>query len=489
MFIRKSFNNGFSLVEALITMGIVSGSMLAITSVINNSIQMQSLSESKSAFSQLLSWISSVVANDSSCSEALGLGNVIIYNPIPPTDYASGPFLGANGNLIAPLSTISNPSGYTASIPIVLYNKGGVVYIKSYQNSNSFSTFGSIKILKVQLLIQNPSAPLSVSGSSRVIYQTKIRISAMKAINSPSANTPMVNSDIPLNIEVDPTQGNKITSCSGFRLGNGTAVNVPKCATNQVVFANGTQFECVYSSCPATWHATSDSNDIGWKAGGTNLLPFDANLASMATRDANGNLVVKSSLGCAPGNKLGHCINVAPYAKPTSCYWSNVSGWLGSGKATGGCGDSNGNQVMSPGQPDGWYCTNPADCGTGGPTRDVTWSYCPARGGRVGVWGTPTVPASGTHTTQDCTGSGGQVVGIGNNDLTCRFNAGACPSGWVWEAKWSSTSENCTCCRTCWDACSYSHGWSNVDPAGEESCGSCAGAHCRSSSIYQVGCY
>src|SRR4051794_28329649 len=105
---EKNVNAGFSLVEATIVMGLMSGAALMATQMLNQNAKSQAQAQAKSNFTQVINWLSTVVANDSSCASALNLtsgpANNVTYNLSysPQTDakqYTSGPFFDADGKI------------------------------------------------------------------------------------------------------------------------------------------------------------------------------------------------------------------------------------------------------------------------------------------------------------------------------------------------------------------------------------------------------
>lgn len=101
------------------------------------------------------------------------------------------------------------------------------------------------------------------------------------------------------------------------------------------------------------------------------------------------------------------------------------------------------------------------------------------------------------HSSTQCSSAGGTVVADGSGNKFCRFNLGACPSGWLKYDNWTTTQS-----VTYW----YCSGGDYTDSTGEHSwsnspvetrtfshrCGAYNRCECQASaaaSITQIGCY
>jgi hypothetical protein len=243
---------GMSLMETVIAMGIMTGGALMLANMTQQNQRSTTTAQSKMAFSQAVAWISSVVANDSSCKQALNLGSGLTYSPVSiPVKQ-----LDDSGALISTTTNLDN------AIPVSFYSTGGAVYLKNYVSSTDFTSLQQLKVLQVALLVQNPGAGLKVSGSTDTIYQALVYLTARKPNSALNASASLEDRTIPINLRVD--SNNKVIDCTGFRLGNGTAVDLPKCDAGQVMWANGTSMTCVNLSCPPGWRPTSVSSDGGY---------------------------------------------------------------------------------------------------------------------------------------------------------------------------------------------------------------------------------
>jgi hypothetical protein len=270
--------------------------------MLQTNLYSQNNAQAKMNFSEAVAWVSSVVANDSSCAIALntgtGSGN-LTYNDnsaSTPMAYIGGPFL-SGGKMIAQRTAMT---GTPAPIgqPIELYGLGGKPYMWSYGRGASSTTnaiLGKITMLDVILLINNHGAGIPVSGTTNVIYQANIYLSAMKPIFSLTPNTLLADQSIPVNIQVDSY--NHVIGCSGFRLGNGTSLSIPTCTTvpSQTLFSNGIQFTCLNAGCPSTWNG---GNATGVTSAG--YIPPNTDL----TQVTNGGITPATPgyvLGAVPG--------------------------------------------------------------------------------------------------------------------------------------------------------------------------------------------
>jgi hypothetical protein len=59
-----------------------------------------------------------------------------------------------------------------------------------------------------------------------------------------------------------------------------------------------------------------------------------------------------------------------------------------------------------------------------------------------------TLLVNGQHTYKACTDAGGMVVDTDVSTKQCRFNAGACPSGWSWYKGYATVETPKTCTST-----------------------------------------
>ncbi len=502
------------------------------------------------AFAELISWASSVVANDSSCSAALNLGNSTIGYNIPWNPSSS---LQKYTN---PPSITPNPTGTfpTSAQKLRLYGLNGTIYAANY-SSGSFTKFQNITTLDIALEIQNSSSPIAVAGTTnQFIYQAKLYLSAFKDSSALGANNLLVDESVPINLVVDTTLG-KITGCSGFRLGNGTAVNVPICASGQVVFANGAQFSCVNVGCPARWSSVSTPSEAGYIPPNNDLTGITNGLVNSTTAGYNTTNGWRSSLGCtmcnigasqivtsgytySNGNTAGSvkCVNpncpngwhVAqskdePGAQAagvdlsqfdqnlkTAFGYNYFSGWSSSQNCAPG---SYMQPCTNPGLPD---CPNTtlgaATCNIPNPV--PTGNYCYFNcGDGTSLGGSPATNNSDCylpnriHKKSQCTNGYFSSVtyyisaGVSNcyNDFypyhiplatVCWFNNSGCPPGWNKYQNCSTTTSS-RCDGDCWSWCTTgSHILLNRAIEGGCTYG-CAGFthQCSGSNPTQMGCY
>ena len=516
---------GFSLLEAMIVMSIMSGSALVTAQMMQQSGKVQNTGQAKASFAQMVSWVNTVVANDSTCSSALNLTTPgsgtsvtynVNYNPTKPIVYTGGPFLDSSGTIIAP--STSFPTTYSGGQAITLYSLGGTPYIQNYiKGSSTNSIFGNLKVLQTLLVISDPSAStgMAVPGSPNTsIFHAKLYISAMPM--SSQILNPMklyLDESVPINIQVTDVGGiKKITSCSGFRLGNSTTANIPVCSAGQVVFANGTSYSCVNVGCPAEWRLTSSPSDAGYVPPNTNLaLVTNGGVNTSTTGYNTSQSGWFSGVGCTMCNQGQANIGTWSASSPTTsgtviCQNTGVcpAGWHQSqssvepGSTSPGINISlraNSNVNSTTGGYNyfsGWISS--LSCAPGGGSAqsctDSQLPWCPstiraapfcsyvlpAAGG--GPYCTYPCPGSATssspckinynnvtnnHTTPDCTNVGGYVD---SSTYLCRFiGQAACPGGWT-GAKTTWVGNSCTggsispangtdnmwcaeCCATC----------------------------------------
>ncbi len=463
----RSADRGFTLVEVLMATGVMGLGAVAISQMTLNQAQMQAKASAKTDFGQAISYIDSVMSNDSSCAQALGL----VHSPLPFVPSIDSTLKVAN-------------AAKTYSQGIVIYGANGSPYLTADPTSPN-NQLGSLKIAKIALLYDSGIVPtLSVSGSSTLkILQAHIYINVVNKIG----NANLVNQVTGVNLQID-TSTSKITACSGFRLGNGSSVNIPNCNPGQVLFANGTGFECVSTGCPPNWHQTNNSTDYGFATAGTDLSKSDPSLPSGYA----------SNMSCAIGTNLGQCKTfVNP---PFQC----DSPKSGTGSQTSACVDGLGNQSSYPYQLGKTYCTNPPDCSSANGL--VTFNYCPlsnnyGSGPFTAVAGAPGSPPivsrpAGIHTTADCDSLGASIYKNGSNFM-CKVPRTSCPAGWS-SSGWSETTNHHSGCggSGCGSVDSGSHSWdANMNIESKcisDDCWNVGGYYCApkcpSASVSFVGC-
>jgi len=434
--------SGFTLVEVIVAVGAMSVGALGLMQLMASQLQAQAKSSAKGNFGQAVSYVDSVMSNDSSCKAALGLPIAFSPQPLGLTDKNGSP---QNSQPI----TIFTSNNGNQGVPYLSVNPPG-------------NQLGSLTVTNVSILYDNGTAfTQPVSGSAtQYIINAHIYLAAGNTFN----HLNLVNQVTGLNLQVD-TSSNQITSCSGFRLGNGSSVNVPNCQPGQLVKANGTSFTCVNAGCPTGYHQSNSTSDVGYIAAGGTIPGFGV-----------------LGVACAPGSNQGICSFGAPYIHPTSCTGSNTA----TGQETGICSDLKGNIIQNPGQVGGWYCS--PNCS--GLTRNVTYNYCPLQPQSPSSWGTPTQKGSG-HTQADCTGAGGWVTSWPQqwNQNQCRITGNGCPAGWQWTGYSQTENGHSGCWSGCGSCDSGSHSWSyNL---GVESCCGCLGCICGSGNawISSLGCF
>jgi prepilin-type N-terminal cleavage/methylation domain-containing protein len=448
---------GFSLVEIMVAMGVMGLGAIAMSQMVVNQAKVQAKTTGKTDFGQAVSFIDSVMSNDSSCAQALGLP--LAYSPT--TD-----------------STLQISAPIPASQVIDINGVGGSKYLSATPGIPA-NKLGSLTVAKLAILYDGNTMPVSGSPTLQ-IKQAHIYINAV----NPAVNANLISKTTGVNLQLDTTQ-NKITACSGFRLGNGSSVNVPNCSTGQLLFANGTGFQCVYTGCPANWHQTNNTTDYGFAAPGTDLSKTDPSLPSGYA----------SNVSCAIGTNLGQCKPVVN--PPSQC--DGPSYVSGQGSQVSVCVDGLGNQYSYPYQLGKTYCTNPSNCATAnGP---VTFNYCPLIGnyGSGPFTAVATAPGSppivsrpaGIHTTADCDSLNAYLFKNGSQFM-CKIasSSSSCPAGWS-NTDWSETSSRHNGCAIGCGSCETgSHGWSKN--MSQESCsyGCGIGAVCGSATAAWnfIGC-
>jgi hypothetical protein len=426
------------------------------------------------------------MSSDTSCAQALGLP----FTYSPTTD-----------------STLQIPAPIPASQVIDINGLGSTKYMSATPGIPA-NRFGGLTIAKLAILYDGNTQAVNQSPTLQV-KQAHIYVNA---VNS-AANLSLISKTTGVNLQLDTTQ-NKITACSGFRLGSGASVDVPNCNSGQLLFANGTKFQCVYSNCLTGWHPSYDTAESGFAAAGTDLRLVDSTLAV----DSSGSY--RAQVSCAPGNKLGTCGSGPPYTTPTSCVNSN----LAYGTATGTCVDASSNPVALPYKPNGWYC--PTNCAVNKPS--YQYNYCPLNGAaNASSWGTQNSPPAGVHTQALCTNGMSNANGVN----FCWFSAASisskqvcqylftvngvglfptncitaltpiCPAGWSNLAMFSSTNNGSACGGTSWncgqgDCCNTgNHTRQNtaVESCRAEEMAACGPAHdgnwkYANANPYEVGC-
>ena len=118
-------NQGFSLVELMVVMGVMGVGSIAMSQMIVNQAKVQAKTTGKTDFGQAVSYLDSVMSSDTSCAQALGLpftyspttdSSLQIPAPIPASQVIDINGVGGSKYMSAtPMVQSSN-----ASIPIAL---------------------------------------------------------------------------------------------------------------------------------------------------------------------------------------------------------------------------------------------------------------------------------------------------------------------------------------------------------------------------------
>jgi hypothetical protein len=254
---------GFTLVELMVTTGLVSVTALATAQLLGDMSKGQANAQAKSDFLTLVNFVNSALTSDLTCSATLGSARV----DLTPSAQSSV-LLTING------LQVGNGSSYGATLT------GVRVYLTAPANLSSGG--GNQQVT-------------AGSGSNAGTYFVAmgVTITANKRVGTVTTPISSVNGSTPLSgitVQVASNTGSvSIQKCGGLRLGSASNVDLPSCSANQVLQANGVSFTCVNpppTSCP-TGYMPSGAQFVLKSDGTINTSSYQYGCVSVPTCGAS----------------------------------------------------------------------------------------------------------------------------------------------------------------------------------------------------------
>lgn len=212
---RSYFNSqGFSLLEVIVSAGIISIGALALGSL--TQIAKLSLDKSKATESLLTlkGQVGSILINSGLCAQAFA------FDPNSPT---------------ITLTEGATTSGLILSLP-------GAMQVTNLENG---VTYGSYKINSISLILPNTHTSGIGTNSADLIYQANLVINLTPNVITGAAQT----RDLQWPLTVILNSSNKMKYCGPIQFGNGTPMGLPPCISPRVLQWDGVSFSCRTPYC------------------------------------------------------------------------------------------------------------------------------------------------------------------------------------------------------------------------------------------------
>ena len=298
---RSASQRGFSLVEAVIVLGLVSGTALVVMQLSTDALKVQTNLSASNDFNQVANLVASMAGNEVSCAAAMGIVNGVGPNLFFRRATSDGPiqadlpqvFTSGNTPLINLAMPSPAPTGAVAPTNCAP-GTGVTVSVTPSPTGSSIPTptassipcvpqtsFGNVAINKVWLELPSATGE-SISGSTHKLYRATLYMSGSKSARAGgqtiSTKRPGGSGGIPINITLNPLANaggalvaGTLTGCSAFRIGQGKVGDIKPCnvspspgvspSTGEVSVWDGTQFTCKKILCPSNRHPVAFKAD------------------------------------------------------------------------------------------------------------------------------------------------------------------------------------------------------------------------------------
>ena len=424
---------GFTLIETMVTAGIVGVMSVATSRMMGDLTKSQKGAQQKMEFLSLVNLVSSAAMNDATCNSILVDGS----NAVD----LSGPNVQKEVTLHVNGSNVGNGSSWGNNLSNIR------VYLTAPPNLGT----GVVQGLGV--------------NNGKYVAQVGLSITATKVFTAQNLSSSSGGGSlIPITVIVGASAGGVVQSCTGLRLNNTGAFNLPICATGQVVQSNGTQMSCVTppslvcsaGSMPNGDLITADS--AGSIKSGCVAVPntcgaaqsFSAS-ASTAGQDAKGNVLSTTlytqpiPIYQTPGSKTissyqcGYMSCPAGAVPVYSTQFPNLIVSCKDGEVPSSCIPTTATVSMDKGliTYSGWTCQAPAiNTNTGSTVQNYYCSEnCAAKAPSVGsnVYFPQLAAPGNNHSLQSCIQAGGRIYMISGSptqasDVTFTAAAGTLSS-------------------------------------------------------------